>query len=228
MRAFARVLDVSPPHLSQLISGKRPLTYSSAKKIAKGLGLSPRETEQFLDYLNTEKVKRKREDSEKKKILIEEDQFKLICDWYHLGILSLAKIKENRFDARWISKRLGIRIKDAADARDRLIRLNLIERNGESFKRTISDFQTADDQLSSWLQKSHIQNLLLAKDRLETTPVHMREYSTLTMAIDPSNILKAKKIMRRFEDDIADILESGNKSEVYTLALQLFPVTSVH
>ncbi|MGZ3806814.1 MAG: helix-turn-helix transcriptional regulator, partial [Bacteriovorax sp.] len=48
LRAFAKNLGLSPASLSQILSGKRPLTLSTAKKICDSLNLSPIEEQQVL------------------------------------------------------------------------------------------------------------------------------------------------------------------------------------
>ncbi|HAG92455.1 MAG TPA: hypothetical protein DCL41_11310, partial [Bdellovibrionales bacterium] len=41
LRSFAKWLKISPAQLSQMMTGKRPITINSAQKIGDRLGLSP-------------------------------------------------------------------------------------------------------------------------------------------------------------------------------------------
>ena len=56
------------------------------------------------------------------------DIFNLISDWHHYAILSLGDIKPNRANPKWISAQLGITLRDASNAFDRLLRLGLIKK----------------------------------------------------------------------------------------------------
>jgi len=227
LRAFANNLNISPAQLSQVISGKRPLTKKTADKLIKGLSLSPRESEHLYNSINPELIDRKKKLlNDQHKQQLSEDEFRLISDWYHFAILSLSEIKGNRFDAYWISKRLNISLKDSADARDRLLRLKLIERKGKGFKQTSAPLTTSNDIASYSIKRSHLQNLRLAQEKLESVDVSSREYTTVTMAVNKRKINEAKKIITEFKRKITEVLEEGEKTEVYTLGIQLFPLTN--
>ena len=45
------------------------------------------------------------------------------------------------------------------------------------------------------------------------------------MAIDPENLGEAKNMIKSFRKRLSKKLESGNKKEVYKLAIQLFPLS---
>ncbi|MEE3079544.1 MAG: TIGR02147 family protein [Bdellovibrionota bacterium] len=226
LRAFARNLDVSPAQLSQVLSGKRKLTQAMANKIAHGLSLSPFEKESFFELLNPDSAKQKKNRlHDKNRRKLEDDEFKLICDWEHFAILSLSEIKNNQWDSRWIARRLNIPIKKAADARDRLLRLGLVEVDGQSFRQSSAPLTTSNDISNESIRRSHYQNLVLAEEKLESVDVEEREFTTVTMASSPKKIKKAKLLVREFKRKLMEYMEEGEKTEVYTLAIQLFPLT---
>jgi len=43
--------------------------------------------------------------------------------------------------------------------------------------------------------------------------------------VDPSRLDDARKIIRKAQDDICALLESGRTQEVYKLCVQLFPLS---
>jgi hypothetical protein len=47
----------------------------------------------------------------------------------------------------------------------------------------------------------------------------------MTMAIDPKKLPQAKERIRDFRRGLSEFLESGNRSEVYRINIQLMPVT---
>jgi len=219
-------LEISPAQLSQIISGKRPITLATAKKIVKSLKLSPIESEKFLDAVTPDFLSKQKERlSDDKRKILKEDEFRLICDWEHFAILSLSEIKNNSSNARWIAKRLNIPIDTAANARDRLLRLGLIEIKDSQFKQTSLPITTTNDIKSESIQRSHYQNLVLAQEKLESIEVSEREFTTVTMATNPKKLNEAKILIREFKRKLVDFLEDCEKTDVYTLAIQLFPLT---
>ena len=63
------------------------------------------------------------------------------------------------------------------------------------------------------------------KKKLESVDVEEREFTTVTMASSPKKIKKAKLLIREFKRKLMEYMEEGEKTEVYTLAIQLFPLT---
>ena len=227
LRAFARILDISPAQLSQILSGKRHLTTGTATKLAQALKLSPMEKEKFLESANPDAVKKKRRrlcDHERKKLL--EDEFRLICDWKHFAILSLSEIEGHKSDIKWIAKKLNISVQDAAGAIERLLRMKLIEIKKSKIKQIVAPLMTTNDIKSDSIRRSHHQNLLLAQEKLDSVDISKREFTTITMASDAQKIKEAKKMIREFKRELMEFLEEGEKTEVYTLAIQLFPLTT--
>ena len=47
----------------------------------------------------------------------------------------------------------------------------------------------------------------------------------MTMAVDEMNLESARGIIREFRRKLCQTLEQGKKHRVYTLAVQLFPVS---
>jgi len=221
LRSFARVLGVSPSHLSHLISGKKPLTQRQAVKISEKLNLSPSEKIDLLAAMNPEmRITQFRD----RKIL-KEDEFRLISDWYHYAILSLGEVKGSKASNKWIAKRLGISEVQAHEAFERLKRMGLIKMMGSGYRQNSPPLDTPLDVPSAALRRFHGQNLDRAKEKMESLPVTLRDFSSITIAFNPSNLKKAKELITKFEDKFCSEFEKGEKTEVYTLAVQLFPAT---
>jgi len=85
--------------------------------------------------------------------------------------------------------------------------------------------RTSDDIVDLSLRKCYEENLDLAKNALNEREIDERDFSTITMAIDPAKMSIAKERIRRFQDELSDLMETGNRSEVYRLSMQLFPLT---
>jgi hypothetical protein len=77
------------------------------------------------------------------------------------------------------------------------------------------------------LQWAHQQNLALAAEALMRLPVELRDFTAMTIPLDPHLLPKAKTLIRQFQDDLAELLEAEPGTEVYKFCTQLIPLTQV-
>lgn len=224
LRAFARRLRLAPSALSEILSGKRPISVRVAEQIAERLAWAPDVRERVVrTYLGS---RRKTTPHRRESIALDVDQYHAISEWYHFAILSLAETRGFRSDARWIGCRLGISADIALAAVERLLRMGLLnqEKNGR-WAATGKSYATTDGIVNLALRKSHQRNLELAKASLETDPIDRRDFTAMTMVADPAKLPEAKRRIREFRDELSAFLEDGDKSEVFKICLQLFPLT---
>src|SRR6185437_9094888 len=93
LRAFARQLGLSPGELSEVLRGKRALSFRSTLRIAKSLGLNSAETRHLLQIAQTDKSRAV--DPELLRPLdqavrtqdLSVDMFRVVSDWYCFAIL---------------------------------------------------------------------------------------------------------------------------------------------
>lgn len=226
LRSFSRSLGVSPASLSQILTGKRPLTRKTALKIADRLFLSPVEKRSFLvtafglETPTDEAFVSKTELQE-----LEIDKFRLISDWHHYAILGLAGLEKNQANPEWISKQLRISRKEAREAFQRLVRLGLIQRVGTRIRRTSPFFKVATRPHENAIRKYHSQNLRKASDVLEDPKSAVELFSGITMAVNEQKLPEARDLIRQFRRKLSELVETGNKTRVYTLSVQLFPIS---
>lgn len=223
LRAFARNLGMSPAHLSLVLNGKKRLTPRLARESAERLSLSPDERSRFLaSTVPGLEFEDRKEDSER---LLSEDEFKLISDWYHLAILSLAKTKKNIANPRLIGKNLGVDPILIKEALARLIRLGFLEIKNNKLVLTTAPLRTSTDVPSEAIRRYHRQTLNLALTKIDTVPVAKREFSAITMAVDVEKLPKAKLMIESFKRKLCKELETSSAQDVFTLSIQLFPLT---
>jgi len=222
LRAMARSFKTSPAHLSQVLSGKRPMTDKFALKVSNKLDLSPLEMKMALAELSSS------DETSLPFDLIEDEKFKLVSDWHHFAILSLSQVPDSKANVRWISQRLGIDYHVAKAAFERLRKLGMIKVENGSYHQVPKALHTTNDVPSSAIRKYHKQNLELAAGKLDEVDVNLREFSAITVATSLKKLPLAKKLIRKFKADIYELLNVGKKEEVYTLSIQLFPVSKLN
>jgi uncharacterized protein (TIGR02147 family) len=219
LRAFAEYLEVPPGRLSEILSGKRPISKKVRIKISERLGLKG--IEDLLEAPLRSLAFSERADYH----FLTDDVFSVLADWYHFAILSLMDTKDFQADPKWISKRLNISVLEATEALSRLKKVGAIVVNGKKINKTNKNIRTATDIESQALRLSHRQSIEQALLALNEVPLEFRDITGITMAIDLKKLPLAKKIINNFRLKMSDVLETGNQTEVYNLNIQLVPVS---
>lgn len=219
IRCFANSLGLSKTALASVLAEKRHLSRKNAAKVASALAFPPDQRRSMLaEIFELEITERS------PTVVLEEDVFQVIADWYHYAILSLAKLRHCRSDPRWVAAKIGITSLEARVAIARLIRMGFLEERGGKLCRLVSPIATRTEIPSGAIQKYHRQNLKLAECSLDRDPVGLREFQSMTMAIDPKRLPEAKRMVARFARELSEYLEGGERSQVYQFAAQLFPL----
>lgn len=218
LRAFAKALSIDASSLSQILSGKRPLSKKSVEAICEKLGATPKDLKSFgllkVDGSNDHYHQ------------VNVDTFAVISEWYHYAILELTFVSGFKADPKWISKTLSITVEEAKSAIERLKRLGLLlEENGSLIKS--SKFLTNHSSVNTSaahreLQKQVIEKALLA---IEECSQEEKDVTSMTMAIDISKIDKARELTRKYRRDLCALLEDGDQTQVYNLGIQLYPIS---
>ncbi len=224
LRAFAQWLEISPAHLSQLISGIRPMTNKVSTKIIHKFNFSPAEKSEFIESMHFSYIEKDlKPDGDF--FLLQEDEFQLISDWHHFAILSCLDLKGSNTKHSWFAKRLGVEVEVIDQAIERLVRLEIIAKKSGKYQQIKKPLRTTNNVPVSAIRKYHHKNLELAAEKMESVSMDMRELTSITMAINPKKIQLAKELMTDFKRRLAEVLEHGEKTEVYTFSAQLFPNT---
>ena len=223
-RAYAKKLGISSGTLSLIMNGKRKISKKMALKFANNLNLSSENVKQIASVFS-DINKPNQQNKQIEYIKLEMEQFKVITDWYHYAILSLIKVDNFQSNSDWISKRLGITKNQAQHAIDRLISTKLISIVDGVFKRSHSNLITSDEVKNDLLRVSHKNNLILASKKIDEISLEKRDFTAITMAINPNKISSAKKMIRDFQNNLSSFLEADEKKEVYKMCIQLFPLT---
>jgi len=235
LRAFAAALGMSPTALSFVLTGKRLLSKKAARKIADAISLSSEECGALVNWANARKTKDRKDagqartDSGPSETDIHQlslDSFAFISDWYHYAILSLLEIPGARFEAKWICQKLRITEIEAGNAMERLKRLGIVDKIEGRWKQATGPIRIGNEVPTSATVKFQKQLLLKAVESLENDQPEIRDFTSMTLAMDPSLVPYAMDEIRKFRRKLAEQLEAmGSPQRVYKLTVQLFPVS---
>lgn len=222
LRAFANLMGVSHSTLSQVLSGKRPISKKLMKKAAEVLALSP------ADLVNY-KISRDITFEEQFTSLQLED-FEVQGDWIHDAILELTHLKCFQPRVSWIAKVLEVNVHQVNAAKERLQRVGLlkIDRKG---KWTDTSANNTNNHLGdvnhAALRKYQKDLLLKSSEALETLPREERDHTSLMLKFSKKNIPAAKKLIKEFRTKFSAEAGAKNKlaEDIYSLTISFFPVS---
>ncbi len=234
LRAFGKFLAVDPSSLSQIMAGKRPVSGRAVDALATKLGAKPVDRRNFgLD----------RSEGAERIAAIDApltdyyqlgvDTFAAVSDWQHYAILELTFVDGFNSDPKWIAKKLSITVDEAKSSIERLLRLGLLlkrrEKKNASLLIKAIRFHTNAGKVLTDTSAAHreLQRQLIAKSLLaiDQTPAEDKDITSITMAIDVANLDRARKLIQKFRRDLCDLLEDGNQTRIYNLAIQLVPIS---
>lgn len=217
LRSFAKSLKLDSSTLSQFISGRRPITRKTAKRLAGQIELSPAECDVFA-------VK----ENEMQKMSA--DHFSIISDWYHFAILELMELKGFRPDIRWISKKLNLSATETRIAVERLCRVGLLKIHPDGRWEDISGGYTTtgeEELINSAYRRNQRQILEKSIQALEEIPIERRDHSAVTFSMRADRIPEAQNMIRDFRRKFATLLtKDSGKDSVYVLGIGFFPLTT--
>lgn len=224
LSAFARSLKVDVSTLAKIMKGQRRVGKRAMAALCTKLGLSPDQVRAFQDHADGAT-------SAPNYQQLTLDSFRVISDWYHYAILELMGVKAFRPDTAWVARTLGISVTEVQLALERLQRLEIIEMDTDGNWRDLSGgFSTtiANDFTAAAFRRLQQQILERAITALEETDYEKRSQTSMTMAINPAQLSKAREMIQEFRRGMNALLsESGKCTEVYQLSVSLYPITEI-
>ncbi len=227
LRAYARSLGIEASPLSSILRGKRPLTAKMCERLGIALGMS---LDKIQNFQNKHDGRHNESSSQHEFQQITLDTYAIISDWYHYAILELIKTKGFKPKIARIAKTLGISPTETQIAVDRLKRVGFLEidKRGRWHDTTADGLATniSDNLTSGASKKLQKQILEMSIRALEELPFDVRNHTSITMAAHPEDLPQAIAKIKKFRRDLCHFLEKNkNPTQVYNLAISLYPVT---
>ena len=98
--------------------------------------------------------------------------------------------------------------------------------NGE-WRRIHQRHGTTEDVINPALDEYHLETFSMAKTKLESLSKALRDFSSVTMAIDPEKLYEFKTLIREFREKAAKFSQTKKRSEVFRLAVHFYPITQI-
>lgn len=224
MRTFASHLGVNSGILSQILKGKRRISKKQALKFIDSLDLTEDQKDGILEpFLIEERIK---EAQEKERTLFDHQKFSPSELWKVYAILNLVKTDNFKLAIDIIAKRLGFMKEETSDLMTKIFaqKLLIFTENGKLIRSSHS-LRTIDNQKNESLQQGHLINCELASQALKETKISERDFTSVTLPMNPQKMEEARGIIRNFQKELCILLESGTCTEVYKLNVQLYPLS---
>lgn len=241
-RVFAAAVDIDASLLVKILQGKRHISSKSVDTLIDFFKFKEGKAEYFRELVLYAKAKSDNETKTHFEALqkmrplscreIEESHYQYFSTWYYPMIRSAldvyayhGKADGEALGKHCIPKLTGNEVNTAVEA---LLQLGFVKAN-DSGRIVPSEVHVKTKEKWYNASISNYQKSItdLAINALENTPKENRDVSTLTMALDSSQIEKIKKILQDARKSIVKVVNQMPSSQcdsVYQLNLQLFPM----
>jgi transcriptional regulator with XRE-family HTH domain len=215
MRAFSRDLGLTIATLSEFLAGKRRLSKRSLELVRSSLNLpaAPVKT-----------GPRSRRSSHQ--TISPDDLRKVVSNWLPYALLNVSAVKHHSSSPTWLAAHFGVEVSEIRACLLTLTEMGLIRIEGQKIVRTSVYLTTSNDIPSADIRAFHRQSLRKAETTLEAVDVGLREFTSTTFALSKEDFLEIKNYVRKFRRQVARRFSSSSGDAVYTMSLQLFPLST--
>lgn len=230
LRALARDLNINHSLLSRIIASKIQMTPKIFERISGPLKLTEEEVSRYKKEISERKKTQSKERvvvSNFRSLKIEE--FKIIQDWYNFAILELVNLEDFEPTGEWISNKLSIDRDEAQMALDRLISLDLLQKNNKGrYIKVTSHVSVMTPEFTAKAMKER-QKAVLTKAivAMEKLPIEIRDNSSITLSLDSDLLPEIKEKIKKMRRSLANYItqKSKKRDHVYELSVSFFPWT---
>jgi uncharacterized protein (TIGR02147 family) len=229
LRAFARDIGVNPGTLVKVFKGERPLPLNVTKIALNNLKLNPVDQTLFMESLlrtrtSLDSIKINLQTSP---FVFDASNFQMITEWEHLAVIALFNLHFFEFTTEDVARHFSIPLRRAEDVVQNLLTCGLLEKSSDGkLHRVHAEVKTSEIDNGEIWKKSHIEILNLGIQKIEDVDVGFRDFSSMAVAIDMDQLADAKTIISEFRQKMSSLLNNGsNKTEVFQLAIQFYPLT---
>ncbi len=226
-RALARHLKLSPGEVSEILRGLRPVTPRTARHIADTLGLSAGERHYLIRLAEQERSPATADVASGGPEPLPSRLFDMASDWFCWALLALVSTDDFRWDNKWIAKRLVVTEPEVRIGIDKLKRVGVLVPAAKGYNVRHDAVSFNEGIPSETVREYHQQILEKAGQALEVQPPAEREFTGLTLAMNPDLLPLLKKEIANFMQQMGERYSSGkNKLEVFHVEFAAFKMSS--
>jgi uncharacterized protein (TIGR02147 family) len=240
LRQLSLRIGVSPSFISRIFSGERPVPFPLLLRLCRELDIDAEMTQALreshlatLEGLPSAKAPLRGKAEIRTKMEEWEPGskpfFQILRQWFYIPIMEFTKL--NGFDGRieTIALRLGLSPTAVEIAVREMISLSLLKSENGLIKPMHRKLRLASPKALKEIRRFHDQMLGRAQQCLrtetDTDDFRRRLITGITVTASPEKIDEAKKKLGEFLYELANELTEEQGSEVYHIAVQLFPLT---
>ena len=224
LRAFARDLGLHSGTLSSILQDRRKIPIHLVDNLSEKLTSLSSHREILKTELQRAK-KAKVKTFKFDKIVDERNAENIVIDGVYFTLLSLFNCSNFRSDIAWIASRLDVTQNKVKEVLGDLVKASLVSVVDGQYKMNKHAHATRDDVSSEVLKRAHEAILSVAANKLRTVEVSKRDFTSIKFPCDPSKMAEAKKEVRKFQRKMMRLTKSDKSTEVYEMAILLFPRT---
>ena len=241
-RSFSKVCGYkSSGGISLILSGKRRLTESGARRIARAVGLSAVEAQHLMLMVAFEQA----EDFEERSKLLGRMRaaqrfsevwadtlrsYAFYGEWYLPVLREMVSLPDFVEDPKWISGRISARLspKAATEGIARLVELGFLTRDESGRLKPVHQIIATPSEVRSDVLKRHQRDMMgLAGEALDTQPRQERDMRVMTVAISRGQAERIKARLTQLHKELLEIVSQDEPIEqVYQLNTQWFALTN--
>lgn len=236
MRVFSRMCGFrSPNYISLILSEKRNLTLTNARRVAKACQLKQKEAKYFEALVNWNQADPFDKDScfeelsriqlSQRQVKLEGSKTTLMGKWYAYLVREMVHLPGFKAEASWISKRLNSRvsIEEAQQAIDLLLEEGFWHKDKfGNISQAEAVITSSHDQPSDLIRQYHRSAIQKSIEMIEGESVDRRDLRSMNLCLSKSGYQKVKEAMSRFQEEVVRIaMHDKSMDRVSQLNLQL-------
>jgi uncharacterized protein (TIGR02147 family) len=212
------------------LNSKRSIPLKNALRIADILQLKAADREKFLaSAIESKPVMKgtKKRDVFKESRYLSEVRFRdILADDEHFVVIALLYSDYEPKTIDGISKKLQMSRTKVELILSRLLKLALVSYKDGVFRNTNKSYHTSDGVSSELIREGHRQVSRVAMQKLSVLKVEQRDFTSVKICGSMASLAEVRKEIRKFQRRLYYIMKKrGQCTEVFELAIQLFPYT---
>ncbi|WP_374029926.1 DUF4423 domain-containing protein [Bdellovibrio bacteriovorus] len=222
LRALAQKSNISPGHLSEILTGKRGLTAKNLEKLITALRLAPDDVTMAYRYFDSEKARKKATQSIEK--VLTKNEFAEISGTEFFLVLAAMDLSIDNLDIASVARKTGLSEEHIGNVINKFVKMGILEKNDDgALNKSLRSLSTESEIPNFDIQRFHKDALDRTKSVFAEVATNKREMVYMTMAINPKNLPQAKKEIEKCWKKVYTKLSQGERTEIYSLGIQLVP-----